>query len=156
MESNSTTGFAGFRQNTYACADERSGASCGCEAGKQSLEPSQPGLVGDRGGPAHCQEFRRHPRLDLQVVGGCRPVGARRSTPQTEAAYLEAQSPRQEGCAGKRGSLRSGATTDVDGFLVVVDLAAGPTLSGPTSQRGAVEGLSSAGIGWHGNTPARL
>ena len=78
------------------------------------------------------------------------------STSQTEAARLEAQSPRQEGCAGKRGSLRSGATTDADGFLVVADPAVGPTLSGPASRRGAVEGLSPAGIGRHGNRLALL
>ncbi len=96
MGSNSSTRFAGFWQNTDACAVERSGASCGCEAGKQPVELCQHGLAGDCGWPAHRQEFRRHPRLDLQVVGGCRPVEARSCAFQTEAACLEAQSPRQE------------------------------------------------------------
>ncbi len=145
MGSNSSTRFAGFWQNTDACAVERSGASCGCEAGKQPVELCQHGLAGDCGWPAHRQEFRRHPRLDLQVVGGCRPVEARSCAFQTEAACLEAQSPRQEGRAHERGSFRAGAATDADGFLVVADSAAGATLSGPASRRRAVEGLSFAG-----------
>src|SRR4030067_2269731 len=134
MGSNSSTGFAGFRQNTDACADERSGASGRCEAGKQRPEPSQLGLVGDRRRSARRQELCRHPRVDLQVVGGRRPGEAQGSPSQTETACLEAQSPRQEGSAGKRGSLCSGATTDVDGFLVVAAPAVCPTLSGPASR----------------------
>ena len=37
MESNSSTGFAGFRQNTDACADERSGEAAGVKLGNNPL-----------------------------------------------------------------------------------------------------------------------
>jgi hypothetical protein len=41
-------------------------ASNRCEAGKQPLEPCQPGLVGDRRRTPHRQEFHQHPGFDLQ------------------------------------------------------------------------------------------
>src|SRR3990170_9962 len=151
MGSDSPTGFAGFRRNTDACVDERSGASGRCEAGKERLEPSQPGLVGDRRRSARCQKLRRHPRFDLQVVGGCRPVEARSPTSPTEATDIEAQSPRTKTNGRERRSLRSGATTDADGFLVVADPAVGPAIPDPASRRAAMERLSLAGAGRHRN-----
>src|SRR4030067_951039 len=92
-----------------------------CLPAKKHLVLCYSGWVGNRGCPVHHQELRRHPGADLQVVGGCQPVEAQSAASQTEAAHLEARPPRQEGCAHQRGSLRSGATTDVDGFLAVAD-----------------------------------
>ena len=69
---------------------------------------------------------------------------------------LEAQSPRTKTNGRERGSLRSGAATDADGFLVVADPAVGPTVSSAASRRRALERLSLVGLGRYGNRLAPL
>ncbi len=106
MGSNSSTRFAGFWQNTDACAVERSVQAAGVKLGSNPLNYANMVWLGIGAGldTARISPTSSSPP---SVVGGCLPVEARSCAFQTEAACLE-YNPHGKQVLDERGSFRAG------------------------------------------------